>query len=105
MGILEQKLLALWGTFLWSLVAARVATQTESWNQFGYDSELTRYNPNYLGLSKSNANLTLDWAYHYGCSTYTPPLVRDDVVVSGSWCGEVVALNATSGNVIWKDNV
>lgn len=74
-----------------------------NWQQFGFDSGHTGFNPYENVLSTSSVQgLTLAWSHkavnvHYAA----PPAVADGLVFAATSNDQLLALNATSGSVVW----
>ncbi len=73
------------------------------WPQFRFDLCNTGFNPNETLLSPASVgNLALDWKFTTGASIYDAPLVANGNVYLGAWDNYVYALNANTGQMIWK---
>src|SRR5882757_10053015 len=91
------------------LATAAIAAGTD-WQTSGHDLGGQRYSP-LTQIDKSNvANLQIAWTYHMTPAGYTgrPRLVEAIPIVIGnsmyiaSSYGEIIALNATTGEELWK---
>ncbi len=81
-----------------------VTWMCDNWPMFGYDPEHTHFNPNEHGLSTSNVSgLVADWKKPTGGGIgYSSPAVVNNLVYIGSSDGNLYALNAASGAVVWS---
>ncbi len=76
------------------------------WPQFGYDVAQTRHNPDEAQLTPENVSeLEPFWSASFTCSLYGGPVVANDLVHVGTYCGDMVALHAGSGTVAWERRV
>ncbi len=72
---------------------------------FGFDLQHTRFNPDEHILSPSNvSHLVLDWTAITGDSTASSPVVANGVVYVVSRSGELYALDAATGKVLWQQS-
>ena len=85
------------------------------WNTFGDNLARWGYNPNETTIGKSNvANLHLIWKFNMGSAVDAQPLVATNVSINGTATtvlyvgaenGTFVALNADTGQQIWKQTL
>lgn len=86
--------------------AVSVSWTCANWTQFGYDPQQTHFNPTETGLSPSSVSgLTLDWNSSVSTTNGSSPVVVNNLAYIGSADGYLVAVNVTSGAVVWKDYV
>jgi outer membrane protein assembly factor BamB len=74
-----------------------------NWSQFGFTPDLKRLNPYENVLSPSTVgSLDLLWTYTTGGSVQSSPSIADGTVFVGSNDGNVYALKAGTGAVLWS---
>ncbi len=78
------------------------AASAQDWPQFGFTPAGGRYNPNETTLNSSNAPyLQLLWKFPTQAPVRSSPAVVDGVVYVGSEDGNVYAIDATTGKLVW----
>jgi eukaryotic-like serine/threonine-protein kinase len=83
------------------------ATCIDNWNQF-HQSNMQRSNPCETVLNVDTVkSLTLKWSFKAGDQPYldNTPVVENGVVYTGSGKGNVYAINAKTGAMLWSQNV
>ena len=76
-----------------------------NWRSFGRDYQNTRHNPDEHDITrKSVATLKRVWEVDTRAQTGTPAVV-DGVVYTGDAAGTIGARDATSGELIWKQDI
>lgn len=82
-------------------------SSTINWPQYHYDTAHTGFNPYETILSPSNVgNLTLAWSYGAGGDVTASPTVVNNVAYIGNrGVGKVYAINATTGALIWSQQL
>ena len=99
----KAGLLALFVVSLLTLVAA--SNNNVVWLMAGQGRTNWRYQPLETTISNQNAaNLSVKWANSGGDVSATPS-VSDGVVYYPDWSGNLYAVNATTGAVIWQDSL
>jgi len=74
-----------------------------NWSQFGFAPDGTRLNPYENVLSPTTVSgLNLKWSYPATYSTYSSPAVVGGVAYFSSTDGNVHALNANTGTLLWS---
>ncbi len=79
-------------------------TQSADWVTFGHDLQRTSVQPSAGGITAQNvSNLSLIWTYKSaGAYDTAGPIEANGVVYAGDVKGNFVALNALTGDVIWR---
>ena len=72
------------------------------WPQF-HDADMARWNQKETLLNIGNVSgLSLQWNYNTGVYLSSSPAVANGIVYSGSYGGNVYALNANNGTLLWS---
>ncbi len=80
--------------------------QPSDWPMYQHDPQRSGVDPSETILSKSTvAGLTQRWKVTTGSTIESSASVASGTVYIGSWDGNEYALDATSGNVVWKRNL
>src|SRR5689334_18786945 len=93
---------------LLALVAnpATAGMPSAGWPAFGYDLAGTRYNGGEVRLSSGTVpQLKLKWVYKGGNDFSAQPAVANGVVYAASWDGQLYAIRADSGELLWAFDV
>ncbi|HLG68883.1 MAG TPA: PQQ-binding-like beta-propeller repeat protein [Chloroflexota bacterium] len=76
------------------------------WPSFGYDLAGTRYNAGETRLSSQTVSqLKLNWVYKGGNDFSAQPAVANGVVYAASWDGQLYAIRAATGELLWAFDV
>ncbi|MEM6992814.1 MAG: PQQ-binding-like beta-propeller repeat protein [Myxococcota bacterium] len=77
-----------------------------NWNRYGLDNDNSRFNALESQITAANVHcLQSRWSLDDLVGVTSTPAVVDDVVYFGEWDGEVHALEAADGSVVWTANV
>src|SRR5437868_4198024 len=73
------------------------------WPLYGRDLAGSHYNPNEKQLTPATVRrLKVKWIFETGADVSSQPTVVNGVVYFGSWDGKEYAVNAKTGEQIWK---
>ena len=73
------------------------------WPQFHFSADRSGFNPDETILSPENvADLALSWAVTIGAYPLASPVVADGVVYAGANDGNLYALDAVTGAILWS---
>jgi len=76
------------------------------WTSSGQNIAGTRNQPNEMAINTSNvSSLTVKWSFTTGASVSATPTVADGQVYFPDWAGNLYALNAQTGQPIWKTQI
>jgi outer membrane protein assembly factor BamB len=84
-------------------IGAVAGAPADDWTTFAHDQLRSGYQPQSTGISKRNvALLRLRWRYETGESIQASPLVAGGRVYVETSNGNVIALDARSGKIVWQ---
>ncbi|GJW64038.1 polyvinylalcohol dehydrogenase-like protein, partial [Tanacetum coccineum] len=76
------------------------------WTNHGGDLYNRRYAYGETKISPTTvSNLKLKWKFVAGKDISATPAIYDDTIYFPSWNGNIYALNASNGSVIWQQNI
>ncbi|KAL5722671.1 hypothetical protein ACHQM5_006162 [Ranunculus cassubicifolius] len=89
----------------WCL-SATMATVGANWVNHGGDMYNRRYAENEVKISpKTVSILKLKWEFIAGMDITATPAIYDGIVYFPSWNGNVYAVKASDGSLVWKQNL
>nr|XP_043630775.1 polyvinylalcohol dehydrogenase-like [Erigeron canadensis] len=92
--------------FLWLLFIVITSANPTSWTNHGGDLSNRRYANGETKINPATvANLTLKWKFVAGNDITATPAIYNNTLYFPSWNGNIYALNASDGSVIWQKNV
>jgi polyvinyl alcohol dehydrogenase (cytochrome) len=76
------------------------------WTLAGHDASNTRYQDKETQIAPSNAGgLTAKWTLHTQGDVSATPAVKDGTVYVPDWAGQIYAVDAKTGGIVWQDAV
>jgi outer membrane protein assembly factor BamB len=103
------------GILLWTWGAAAATAAPVSWLTYGFDVQRTGYNPSETTIGTGNASRLHElWSVDLGAEMIAQPVeaaavsvggVSTNVVYEGTEHGDMYALSASDGHVIWHRNL
>lgn len=100
------------GTLVWLGVvtaATLVAVASQlggQWTLGGHDASNTRYQDNETRINASNVSgLTVKWTLNTQGDVSATPAVKDGTVYVPDWAGQIYAVDADTGGIVWQDAV
>nr|GEX58004.1 hypothetical protein [Tanacetum cinerariifolium] len=92
--------------FLWLPLLHLASANPADWTNHGGDLYNRRCAYGETKISPTTvANLKLKWKFVAGKDISATPAIYDDTIYFPSWNGNIYALNASNGSVIWQQNI
>ncbi|KAI3829126.1 hypothetical protein L1987_03242 [Smallanthus sonchifolius] len=93
-------------TLLWLLLLRSTSAKPTDWTNHGGDIHNRRYAYGETKISpKTVTNLKLKWKFVAGKDISATPAIYNNTVYFPSWNGNIYALNASNGSVVWQRNI
>src|SRR5437016_2020238 len=76
------------------------------WTLSGHDAGNTRSQPHETRINTANVNtLALKWTLTTGAEVTATPTVADDTVYVPDWAGNLYAVRAGTGQILWSHKI
>ncbi|XP_071691199.1 uncharacterized protein [Rutidosis leptorrhynchoides] len=90
----------------WLHILLITSANPTDWTNHGGDLSNRRYAYGETNISPETVNnLTLKWKFFAGKDITATPAIYNDTIYFPSWNGNIYALNASNGSVIWEKNL
>ncbi|KAJ0717274.1 putative polyvinyl alcohol dehydrogenase (cytochrome) [Helianthus annuus] len=91
---------------IWLFLFIQTSAKSTDWTNHGGDLQNRRYAYGETKISpKTVANLRLKWKFVAGKDITATPTIYNNTIYFPSWNGNIYALNASDGSVIWQHNL
>jgi polyvinyl alcohol dehydrogenase (cytochrome) len=90
----------------WRVILAQTPPNAASWPMAGHDLRNSRSQPAEQQIGPSNVNqLVTKWVFTTGNDVSATPTVADNTVYFPDWAGNLYALNAETGTMVWSHQI